>query len=64
VSAIRFPKAQAGADFLRKVADRGFRIASGYGKLKSETFRIGHMGDHSPATLEGCLAACEAAVAS
>lgn len=62
VSAIRFPKGHSSADFLRKVAERGVRVASGYGKLKSETFRIGHMGDHSPATLERCLAACEAAV--
>ncbi len=62
VSTIRFPSGHSSADFLRKVADRGFRVASGYGKLKSETFRIGHMGDHSPAALERCLSACEAAV--
>lgn len=64
VSAIHFPKGHSSADFLRKVTERGIRVASGYGKLKSETFRIGHMGDHSPATLERCLAACEAAVSS
>ena len=64
VSAIHFPKGHSSTEFLRKVAERGIRVASGYGKLKSETFRIGHMGDHSPATLEGCLAACEAAVSS
>ena len=62
VSAIRYPKGHSGSDFLRKVTESGIRVASGYGKLKSETFRIGHMGDHSPATLERCLAACEAAV--
>jgi aspartate aminotransferase-like enzyme len=62
VSAIRFSKGLSSADFLKNVAERGIRVASGYGKLKSETFRIGHMGDHSPATLERCLAACEAAV--
>jgi len=64
VSAIRFPKGHSSADFLRAVAERGIRVASGYGNLKSETFRIGHMGDHSPATLERCLAACEAAVST
>lgn len=64
VSTIRFPNGHSSADFLRKVADRGVRVASGYGKLKSETFRIGHMGDHSPAALERCLAACEAAVSA
>lgn len=64
VSAIRFPKGHSSGDFLRRVAERGVRVASGYGKLKSETFRIGHMGDHSPATLERCLAACKAAVST
>ncbi|HYN83143.1 MAG TPA: alanine--glyoxylate aminotransferase family protein [Gemmatimonadaceae bacterium] len=62
VSAIRLPKESSAAEFLRRVAERGIRVATGYGKLKSDTFRIGHMGDHSPATLEGCLAACEAAI--
>nr|MDP9177177.1 hypothetical protein [Gemmatimonadota bacterium] len=62
VSAIQLPKNLSAAEFLRRVAERGIRVATGYGKLKSDTFRIGHMGDHSPATLEGCLAACEAAV--
>jgi aspartate aminotransferase-like enzyme len=62
VSAIRTPKEFSTADFIRSVAERGIRLATGYGKLKSDTFRIGHMGDHSPATLEGCLAACEAAI--
>jgi aspartate aminotransferase-like enzyme len=64
VSTIRFPKGHSSADFLRKVAEQGVRVASGYGKLKAETFRIGHMGDHSPAALERCLAACEAAVSA
>lgn len=62
VSAIELPKELSTDEFLEKVATRGIRVASGYGKLKSNTFRIGHMGDHSPATLERCLAACEAAV--
>lgn len=61
VSTIELPKAIPADEFLRRVKSSGIRVASGYGKLKSETFRIGHMGDHTPATLEGCLAACEAA---
>ena len=32
-------------------------IATGYGKLKDETFRIGHMGDHTVAELEDLLEA-------
>jgi aspartate aminotransferase-like enzyme len=35
----------------------GFRIDQGYGDLKGKAFRIGHMGDHSLATLERLLAA-------
>ncbi|MFM1872597.1 MAG: hypothetical protein RL398_2019 [Planctomycetota bacterium] len=35
----------------------GFRIDQGYGDLKGKAFRIGHMGDHSLATLERLLTA-------
>lgn len=61
ISTIKLPLDLPADEFLRRVASRGIRVASGYGKLKSETFRIGHMGDHSPATLQRCLTACEAA---
>ena len=33
----------------------GFVISNGYGKLKGRTFRIGHLGDHSLATLDRLL---------
>lgn len=61
VSAIQLPKGLPAGEFVGRVSSQGIRVASGYGKLKSETFRIGHMGDHSPATLQRCLAACETA---
>ena len=64
VSTIQLPAVVSVENFLRKVASRGIRVASGYGKLKSRTFRIGHMGDHSPATLQRCLDACQSAIAS
>jgi aspartate aminotransferase-like enzyme len=35
----------------------GFEIGNGYGPLKGETFRIGHMGDHTEAALEDLLKA-------
>jgi predicted phosphoserine aminotransferase len=35
---------------------KGFSIDKGYGKIKGETFRIGHMGDMDVATLEEILA--------
>jgi predicted phosphoserine aminotransferase len=34
------------------VRKRGFVMSNGYGRLKGQTFRIGHMGDHSMQTLE------------
>lgn len=44
------------------VAERGFTIGTGYGKLKSSTVRIGHMGDHAKEGVGRCLAACSDAL--
>ncbi len=41
--------------FLGAVRKKGFVVSNGYGKLKGATFRIGHMGDHSPETLQRLL---------
>lgn len=44
----------------RVVADlkaRGWVIGAGYGKIKDDTFRIGHMGDHTLDELEELLGA-------
>ena len=38
---------------------RGFVIATGYGKLKDSTFRIGHMGDHTVEELDELLSVLE-----
>src|SRR6266545_5730572 len=62
VSTIRLPGGTNAEDFLRRVKSLGIWVASGYGRLKSTTFRIGHMGDHTPATLEKCLSACRLAI--
>jgi aspartate aminotransferase-like enzyme len=62
VSTVRLPIALRSEEFLPRVLARGITVATGYGKLKSTTFRIGHMGDHTPETLERCLAACTAAI--
>jgi aspartate aminotransferase-like enzyme len=59
VSTLRLPEGSSSAQFLAEVAKRGFTVASGYGKLRDTTIRIGHMGDHSVATLAPCLEACE-----
>jgi aspartate aminotransferase-like enzyme len=64
VSTIQLPASTNADEFLRKVRSRGITVASGYGKLKATTFRIGHMGDHSTATLERCLSACRWAISN
>ncbi len=55
VTAIALPPTLKGDDIVKGVATRGFVIGGGYGKLKSSTFRIGHMGDHTPDRLALCL---------
>ncbi|WP_373070548.1 alanine--glyoxylate aminotransferase family protein [Gemmatimonas sp.] len=57
VTAVALPATLNGDDIVKGVAKRGFVIGSGYGKLKSSTFRIGHMGDHTPDRLALCLEA-------
>lgn len=48
--------------FLNRVADQGITLGTGYGKLKVNTFRIGHMGDHTVETIQRCLDACDKAL--
>lgn len=62
VSTLRLPDGITSGPFLADVASRGFIVASGYGKLKETTVRVGHMGDHDTGTLAPCLEACEAAL--
>jgi aspartate aminotransferase-like enzyme len=58
VSAIKLPSDLTAETFTAAVGKCGFVVGNGYGKLKSSTFRIGHMGDHTVGTIERCLAAC------
>ncbi len=62
VTAISVPDHLAADAIVKAVAQRGFVIGGGYGKLKSSTFRIGHMGDHTVTGLSRCLEACRDAV--
>ena len=64
VSTIRLPADLPSESFTAAVAKRGITVGSGYGKLKSSTFRIGHMGDHTLETLDRCLAACSSVLRS
>ncbi|MBL0939024.1 MAG: alanine--glyoxylate aminotransferase family protein [Gemmatimonadaceae bacterium] len=57
VTAVTVPIGVSSDAIVKGVARRGFVIGGGYGKLKANTFRIGHMGDH---TMEGLDAVLEA----
>jgi predicted phosphoserine aminotransferase len=48
--------------FVKAVARRGYAISNGYGRLKDQTFRIGHMGDHTVAGVGALLAAMDEAI--
>lgn len=55
-----------GPDFnpaIARLADEGLIVSGGYGKLKGDTFRIGHMGEHRPEDLDHLLARFDAALA-
>jgi aspartate aminotransferase-like enzyme len=62
VTAVTVPDGLTGSDVVRAVKRRGVVIGDGYGKAKARTFRIGHMGDHTPATIARCLAVVEDAL--
>jgi aspartate aminotransferase-like enzyme len=55
VSAIRTPEGMTGPDVTKAVLQHDWLVGGGYGKLKASTFRIGHMGEHTPAELKGLL---------
>jgi predicted phosphoserine aminotransferase len=55
VTTILCPAGWTGPQLAAAVNERGFQIATGYGRMKDETFRIGHMGDHTLDRLEALL---------
>lgn len=55
VTCIRLPENWTGPKVVSAARQRGFVVATGYGKLRDGTFRIGHMGDHTMAELEDLL---------
>jgi aspartate aminotransferase-like enzyme len=62
VTAVALPPLIKAEDVVKGAAARGYVIGGGYGKLKSSTFRIGHMGDHTPDALARCLEATADAI--
>lgn len=59
VTCIKTSEKWNGSKVTSELKARGFVIASGYGKLKDDTFRIGHMGDHTMEELEELLSVLE-----
>ena len=57
VTCITAPDGHTGGSITSTLRERGFTIATGYGKLKDATFRIGHMGDHTVTELDDLLGA-------
>ncbi len=48
VTCICLPEGGDGPSVVKGMQERGFVIGGGYGQLKPDAFRIGHMGDHTP----------------
>ncbi len=59
VSCLNVPEGANGRTITRAMKKEGWVIGSGYGKLKSQTIRIGHMGDHSVERLNELLQCLE-----
>jgi len=62
VTALTLPERLQGGAIVAALAERGWTIGNGYGKLRDRTIRIGHMGDHSVDGVRGCLGALEEVV--
>jgi predicted phosphoserine aminotransferase len=59
VTCINLPAPFTGPAVNQAMKARGFTIATGYGKLKEGSIRIGHMGDHTVAETRALLSALE-----
>lgn len=55
VTTLRLPDSRTGPEVVARLADKGYIIGPGYGKLKEATIRIGHMGDHTLEELDALL---------
>ncbi len=47
VTAVKNTRDISVSDLREKLNEKGYAISDGYGKLKQQTFRIAHMGDHT-----------------
>ncbi len=63
VSCLRPPRQISAPRLVAELASRDFTIAGGYGALKTETFRIGHMGEVTLRDLDELLAVLDQVLA-
>lgn len=56
VTCVAMPGSTGAQTLVDEVAEAGWVIGGGYGKLADSTFRIGHMGDHTVEELDALLA--------
>jgi aspartate aminotransferase-like enzyme len=56
VTAITVADGESAPQVVKAMAEKGWVIGGGYGKMKPSSFRIGHMGDHTLDELEELLA--------
>jgi aspartate aminotransferase-like enzyme len=61
VSCLMTPKGRNGREIVRAMRSAGWMLGTGYGPLRETTLRIGHMGDHTIATVAQALARLEEA---
>ena len=59
VTCVLLPEGLSGPAVVEAVREKGWVIGGGYGKLKEEAVRIGHMGDHTVDELDELLAVLE-----
>lgn len=64
VTAITLPAGLSGPAVVREAAECGYTLASGYGRLKESSIRIGHMGDHTLSELEELLSVLRSVIDS
>jgi predicted phosphoserine aminotransferase len=55
VTTVNCPAGWDGPALAAAVKAHGWQIATGYGRMRDETFRIGHMGDHTMDSLNDLL---------
>jgi aspartate aminotransferase-like enzyme len=55
VTCISMPSGKTGSEVVSATKKKGFVVAAGYGKMKDQMIRIGHMGDHTVEELETLL---------